>query len=184
MCCGWLFMIQSPATGQRRRLVIPFTQKADRYYAPSVPYPSLRLLASLPALLASFFPHPFFSLPLPGYQTWMFSPIFPPQGSHHDLPSPAFLLRKPGSSIHAFANTPVRSTMKNTGRVKCRGFACGGGKPGFWHLCPDCGKRFCPKCVRTSSRHACLPMVPADVAPSEESELLTNKTIGIARCEL
>ena len=162
----------------------PFTQKADRYYAPSVSYPSLRLLASLPALLASFFPHPFFSLPLPGYQTWMFSPLFPPQGSHHALPSPAFLLRKPGSSIHAFANTPVRSTMKNTSRVKCRGFACGGGKPGFWHLCPDCGKRFCPKCVRSSSRHACLPMVPADVTPSEESELLTNKTIGIVRCEL
>ena len=113
-----------------------------------------------------------------------FPPLFSSQGSHHALPSPAFLLRKPGSSIHAFANTPVRSTMKNTSRVKCRGFACGGGKPGFWHLCPDCGKRFCPKCVRTSSRHACLPMVPADVPPSEESELLTNKTIGIARCEL
>ena len=151
---------------------------------------SLRSHIPRSASLHLFLPysHPFPSSFFLTSLTWIPNldsiPLFPPQVSYHALPFPAFLLLKSGSSIHAFANAPVRSTMKNTSRVKCRGFACGGGKPGFRHLCPDCGKRFCPKCVRSSSRHACLPMVPADVTPSEESELLTNKTIGIARCEL
>ena len=181
MCCCWLFLhLRRVSSGASRS---PSHKKPTGIMLPPFPYPSLRLLASLPALLASFslilFPY-FLNLDTkPG-----FFPLFPPQVSFHALPFPAFLLLKLGSSIHAFANAPVRSTMKNTSRVKCRGFACGGGKPRFRHLCPDCGKRFCPKCVRPSSRHACLPMVPAAVPPSEESELLTNKTIGIARCEL
>ena len=117
--------------------------------------------------------------PSPGYQAWKFS-----QFSYLVLPCFAFLPLKSGSSIHASAYAPVRSTMKNTSRVKCRGFACGGGKPGFRHLCPDCGKRFCPKCVRPNSRHACLPTVPAADPPAEESDALINRTSGITRSEL
>ena len=110
--------------------------------------------------------------------------LFPPQFSNHAPPCFAFLFLKSGSSILVFANAPVLSSMKNTSRAKCRGFACGGGKPGFRHLCPDCGKRFCPKCVRPNSRHACLPTVPAADPPTEESDVLINRTSGITRSEL
>ena len=114
---------------------------------PPFPYPLLRLLASLPALLASFSLFPFsFFLNLdtkPGCFPPLPSSSLIPRSSFPRLPPPL----KSGSSTLAFANAPVRWTMKNTSRVKCRGFACGGIKPGFRHLCPYCGKRLCPKCV-------------------------------------
>ena len=150
---------------------------------PPFQYPSLRLLHfSLPYSLPC--PPPLFLSSLTWIPNLDSFPLFPPQVSYHALPFPAFLLLKSGSSIHAFANAPVRSTMKNTSRVKCRGFACGGGKPGFRHLCLDCGKRFCPKCVRPSSRHACLSMAPAAVPPTEDPDPPFKKPAGIARSEL
>ena len=97
----------------------------------------------------------------------------------------------PFSSQRMFASCPpchsmsvVRTAMKNTSRTKCRGLACGGGKPGYKHLCLDCGKRFCPKCVWPSSRHACSSIAPAPEPSSGEQDSLSNKTACIARSEL
>ena len=118
--------------------------------------------------------------------TWI--PNLDPFSSCLSIPLTLSFLRpclsKLGSSTQAVAYAIVRLSMKNSSRAKCRGFACGGGKPGFWHVCSDCGKRFCPKCVRPRSRHACVPMVPPAEPPTDESDLRTNESTGISRSEL
>ena len=117
----------------------------------------------------------------PGYQTWILSPglSLPPAPSLF-----CGCLYLYGSSTLAPNNAVVSSPMKNSSRVKCRGSGCGGGKPGFWHVCSICGKRFCPKCVRPRYRHACMPSVPPAGPPDDESEPRTNESIVIPRSEL
>ena len=88
-------------------------------------------------------------------------------------------VQAPGSHHDVFL-----SPMKNSSRAKCRGFACGGGKPGFWHVCADCGKRFCPKCVRPRCKHACIPSVPPAGSSDDKSELRPNESVDITRSEL
>ena len=86
---------------------------------------------------------------------------------------------------HTGAGQHRRSfAMKNSSRAKCRGSYCGGGKPGFWHYCPICGKRFCPKCVRPRYRHACTSSLPSAVSHEDESEPRTSEPIAISRSEL
>ena len=60
-----------------------------------------------------------------------------------------------------YHNMPAdRPVKKNSSRSNCKGFACGGGKLGFKHVCSKCKQWFCPKCVVFSERHKCLVIEP------------------------
>ena len=60
-----------------------------------------------------------------------------------------------------------RIAKKNTSRSKCKGHIRGGGRPGFKHLCVECGNRFCPECVKSSARHK-RTVTDAEPEPSEQ----------------
>ena len=116
----------------------------------------------------------------PGYQTWIPSTSL-------SLPLSSLpLVVASTSKVQAFDSHQevCRSPMKNSSRTKCRGFACGGGKPGFWHVCEDCGKRFCPKCVHPCCKHACIPPEPPAGSSDDKSELRSNEPVDITRSEL
>ena len=67
-------------------------------------------------------------------------------------------------------NMPAdRHVKKNSSRSKCKGLACGGCKPGYKHLCFECGKWLCLKCVLSNARHKCLVIEPEPEPSRDES---------------
>ena len=167
-----------PRHGNQVRLKpVPVTKLSTRYVLHSLRNP----WNSGPIFPPFLCPHPTSHLSLqPGYQTW--------------IPSPSVSLPRPSLPLVVASTSKVQasgshhdvclSPMKNSSRAKCRGFACGGGKPGFWHVCEDCGKRFCPKCVRPRCKHACIPPEPPAGSSDDKSELRSNESVDITRSEL
>ena len=73
---------------------------------------------------------------------------------------------------------------KNTSRTKCKGFACGGGKPRYKHICLECGKRFCPKCVLSSAWHKCSVIEPEPEPSGDELDSSIVKNTRVVWIEL
>ena len=112
----------------------------------------------------------------PGYQFWICN-----LGQYLPPNNPPMLY---GSSTVAPDKLCRPIAMKNSSRAKCRGSYCGSGKPGFWHQCLMCGKRFCPKCVRPLYRHACTSLLPSTDPNEGESEPIASEATAISRSEL